>query len=219
MKTKIVLMIFVLITMAGLAAKKYGTSSPSETVAASKMRLMGQSQEEQKDETAQAHPSSDKNERQLTQSLVKLQALSKIVISTPEKTAALRDLLSDQRLQAEISRVMVDPGTYQGEGFHRKLRLIDALYEGLKIQDSSLQERYFTIASDVMTVSPPEVIQKDPELLRQFVADRAEIALSLLKAFPERAQAMERKTTSESKEAALAFQNAHRLLSTYNVSI
>jgi len=161
------------------------------------------------------------NEQSATieQSLTSIGRLTKIVFPTPEKLNSLRPILGNPKLTAAIRQSLVDRKTYEGERYHEKLRLLDALYEGLKFPETDISEKYFQTASDVLSDRIPDSYSGDPELRRQFVADRTEIAIAVLKAFPERAKAIEARSSTETPEAKAAFENAHRLMATYEVTL
>ena len=193
----------------GIATKI--TSPPSSRV----------SRRTEKGSTASNMPSDTENARDsgTDQSLRKIQALSRVVMQSPEKIEALRPLLNDLRVQMDIRRSLSDANTYEGAAFTRKLRLLDAMYEGFKFPETAVSEQYFDLAVQIMTGPVPESWTQNPELSRQFVADRAEIAMALLKAFPQQARSIEARIGDHNPQALAAFKRAHALMDVYEVAL
>lgn len=147
--------------------------------------------------------------------LVQLGHLSRILVDTPEKRAATRRLLAQPELPRKISAALNDPSTYAGgEAFTRKLRLLDALYEGLKFPEADIHNTYSSLAGDLLRAPPPEGF--DAAQRRQFLADRVEVALTLLKQFPRASEHLEAQV---GESGAAAFAAARRLKDTYEVAL
>jgi hypothetical protein len=154
--------------------------------------------------------------RQTDPQVEKITQLSQIVINSPAKLKALRALLMDPQLAVKIATALNDPAAFDGDRFTDKLRLMDALYEGLKFPDKSVSRRYFELSRSLLSAEPPAEIASDRELSRQYLADRSEIALVILKNFPAMASTLR---TQTGERGHLAFVKASRLTNTYEVAL
>ncbi len=146
--------------------------------------------------------------------LLKITNLLQVVVPTEYKMNALRKLLNDPELRANIHSALNDPTTYSGDKFSRKLRLLDVLYEGLKFPDQSISESYEVLAQKILSEPAPAAYGSHPERQHQFRADRAEIALVILKTMPRDAQQMQSVPAARG-----AFEEAARLQSVYEVAL
>lgn len=144
--------------------------------------------------------------------LQKVTALSHVVFPTESQTKTLRSLLSDPRMAAAIDQSLSDPTAYEGQAFQHKLRLLDTLYTALKFPDSRIRHRYFDVADRLLNESAPSHFST--EWKRQFLADRAEIAMVLLKINPRSVASFQ-----HTREAARAFSQARHLSSLYEVGL
>lgn len=156
---------------------------------------------------------------EMDRQLLRVQNLSNIVYPTPGKLQALRKLLRDPALVAEIRRTLREDSKAEGTAFQHKLRVLDALYEGLKFPDEKLSADYLNLTTEILAESFPGDSLGDKEQARLFVADRTEIALTLLKAFPSKAGDIEPRVIQGNEYAAEAFRNAHKLYETYGVAL
>ena len=148
--------------------------------------------------------------------LEQITGLSQVVFPTAQKLEALRPLLNDPELIGAIRDALDDTRTNSGKAFTRKLRLLDALYDGLKFPDAATREKFTVAATEILSEAPPAGFSADPELQRQFLADRTEIALALIKTLPETAQQVR---ALGNPNAERAFKQAILLKSTYEVAL
>lgn len=148
--------------------------------------------------------------------LEKISNLSRILANTETKISALRILLADPELQSQIVASLHDPESYEEPHFNRKLRLLDALYEGIKFPDDQISNEYIHLADSVLNEEPPISYLEKYELRRQFLADRVEIALALLKRFPRIAREIQDHATESGTQA---FTQASKLLNIYEIAL
>jgi hypothetical protein len=230
-KTKnVLLMSFTLILLAGYTYS-HSFSKQGETVAnkidSEKLEVIHNEVKGDLDRSSEAASSYQiskngpisNNETDITIQVQKIQNLSKIVMQTPEKIKQLRKLLDNPRLQALIHQSMNDPNTYKGNEFTNKLRLLDVFYEGIKFPEQQISQKYFDLAEVMLVEDPDTNTFKSLESQHEFIADRAEIALTLLKAFPKQALEMETRVQQNNPKNLIIFKNARRLLNTYEVAL
>jgi hypothetical protein len=144
--------------------------------------------------------------------LERITTLSRIVLPTARKIEALRPLLNDPRLAVEIDSALSDSRSYDGQGFKKKLRLLDAMYTAMKFPDAGIRSRYLNLAAKILNEPAPRYFSEGWK--RHFRADRAEVAMVLLKIKPDQVDGIAR-----TRQAALALSEAKRLQSSYEVGL
>lgn len=150
------------------------------------------------------------------QDLMRIKNLSAIVLDKRRKMNSLRPLLQKETILKEIHSALLNPRTYSGKMFHRKLRLLDALYEGLNFPDEVIREKYTSEVATIFSEPIPDSYKGNSEWSRQFRADRVEMAMVLLKTMPKIAEEIKQRTAGQSDDY---FRQGQRLQSLYEVAL
>ncbi len=151
--------------------------------------------------------------------MLEIQGLTKIAIQTPAKLKKLRALLSDPVWTDLIHQTLNDSKFLNKETFNYKLRMLDVFYEGLKFPDSEINDKYFELAETLMVEDTPPEIKNSSNKLKEYIGDRTEVAIVLLRAFPKEATNIENSVKVKNPSNLTVFENAKRLEKVYEVAL
>jgi len=110
-----------------------------------------------------------------------VESLSRKVFLTPEEHLQMREALMSNEMRELINLALNDMSMLTDTNFKKRLRSLDALYEGLKFNDQHVKATYIDLATKALSQKTPIAVKNNKKLFESFYGDRVEIAFMINK--------------------------------------